>query len=153
MVLFAKGDDHYSQGQRPWMDAKRAVFANGDNQPVGVPVVVHPSACRLLFTDQRDKMRPIEYGLWPNMLGGGHIPGAKPLAMLNVALGQKTSEGFAYLGTALDMAFGHGFVRQRRHSISISPKRIVHQMRCHSDSGIRGIRLETISFGGALLEI
>ena len=106
MGLFAKGDDHYSQGQRPCMDAQRAVFANGDNQPVGVPVVVHPSACRLLFTDQRDKMRPIEYGLWPNMLGGGHIPGAKPLAMLNVALGQKTSGGYALPGIALDIALG-----------------------------------------------
>jgi hypothetical protein len=38
---------------------------------------------------------------------GGHIPGAMPLAMLNVALGQKTSEGFALPGTALNMAFGH----------------------------------------------
>jgi hypothetical protein len=93
------------------MDAQRAVFANGDDQPVGIPVVVHPSACRLSFDDQRDSKRTIEYGLWPNILGGGRIPGAMPLAMLNVALGQKTSEGYALLGTALNMAFGHGFVR------------------------------------------
>jgi hypothetical protein len=32
MVLFANGDGHYSQGQRPWMSAQRPVFANGDNQ-------------------------------------------------------------------------------------------------------------------------
>ncbi len=87
------------------------------------------------------------------MLGGGRTPGAMPLAMLNMALGQKTSEGYALLGTALNMAFGHGFVRRGRHSISISPKRIAHQMRSHTDSGIRDIRLETISFGGALLAI
>jgi hypothetical protein len=57
MGLFAKGDGHYSQGQRPWRNAQRAVFANGDNQPVGMPVVVHTSACRLFFNDQRDSMR------------------------------------------------------------------------------------------------
>jgi hypothetical protein len=101
MGLFAEGDVHYSQGQRPWMDAQRAVFAKGDIQPVGVPVVVHPSACRLSFDDQRDSKRSIEYGLWPNMLGGGHIPGAMPLAMVNMALGQKTSEGFAFPGNSL----------------------------------------------------
>jgi hypothetical protein len=82
-------------------DAQRAIFANGDDQTVGVSVVVHPSACQLFFNDQRDSKRSIEYGLWPNMLGGGRIPGAMPLAMLNVALGQKTSEGFALPGTAL----------------------------------------------------
>ena len=98
MGLFAKGDGHYSQGQRPWLDAQRAVFAKGDGQTVGVSVVIHPSACQLFFDDQRDTMRLIEYGLWPNALGGGRIPGAMPLAML-------------------DMASGHGFVRQRRCSL------------------------------------
>jgi hypothetical protein len=50
MGLFAKGDVHYSQGQRPWMDAQRAVFANGDIQPVGGPVVVHTPARQLFST-------------------------------------------------------------------------------------------------------
>ena len=40
-------------------------------------------------------MRSIKYGLWPNMLGGGRIPGATPLAMMYMALGLKSSEGFA----------------------------------------------------------
>jgi hypothetical protein len=40
MGLFANGDGYYSQGQRPWTYARRAVFANGDNQTVGVPVIV-----------------------------------------------------------------------------------------------------------------
>jgi hypothetical protein len=39
----------------------------------------------------------IEYGLWPNRLGVVQIPGAMPLAILNMAL-------------------GHGFVCQRRYS-------------------------------------
>jgi hypothetical protein len=78
MGLFAKGDDHYSQGQRPCMDAQRAVFANGDDQPVGVSVVVHTSAGQLFFNDQRDSMRSIEYGLWPNMLGGDKFQGRCP---------------------------------------------------------------------------
>ena len=40
MGLFAKGDGHYSQGQRPWMNAQRAVFANGDYQPDNASVFV-----------------------------------------------------------------------------------------------------------------
>jgi hypothetical protein len=40
MGLFANGDEQYSQGQRPWVDAQRAVFANGDNQPVNTTVIV-----------------------------------------------------------------------------------------------------------------
>ena len=40
MGLFAKGDEQYNQGQRPWLDAYRAVFANGDNQPVNTTVIV-----------------------------------------------------------------------------------------------------------------
>jgi hypothetical protein len=40
MVLFAKGDGQYNQGQRPWLDAQRAVFANGDNQSVNTTVIV-----------------------------------------------------------------------------------------------------------------
>jgi hypothetical protein len=46
MDLFANGDNHYSQGQRPWMHRRRAVFANGDNQTVGVPVVVRSLSVR-----------------------------------------------------------------------------------------------------------
>jgi hypothetical protein len=40
MGLFADGDGQYSQGQRPWLDAQPAVFANGDNQPVNTTVIV-----------------------------------------------------------------------------------------------------------------
>jgi hypothetical protein len=40
MGLFAKGDGHYSQGQRPWANAQPAVFANGDNQPDNASVIV-----------------------------------------------------------------------------------------------------------------
>jgi hypothetical protein len=39
MGLFAKGDEQYNQGQLPWLDAQRAVFANGDNQPVNTTVI------------------------------------------------------------------------------------------------------------------
>ena len=54
---------------------------------------------------------------WPNMVVVVQIPRAMPLAMLYMALGQKTLGCFALPGTALYMAFGHGFVRQRRWSI------------------------------------
>jgi hypothetical protein len=40
MGLFAKGDGHYSQGQRPWMNAQPAVFANGDIQLENASVIV-----------------------------------------------------------------------------------------------------------------
>ena len=46
-------------------------------------------------------MRLIEYGLWPNVFLGGRIPGAMPLAMLDMAFGQKSSEGFALPGLRL----------------------------------------------------
>ena len=69
------------------------------------------------LTNQRDNIHSIEHGLWPNMLVVVRIPGAMPLAMLYMALGQKTFGCFALPGTALLMAFGHGFVRQRRWSL------------------------------------
>ena len=78
---------------------QRAEFANGDNQSVGESVIVRPSMCRLSYTDQRDNMRSIEYGPWPNVFNVGHIPGAMPLAMLRMAVGQKSrGKGFALLG-------------------------------------------------------
>jgi hypothetical protein len=40
MGLFAEGDGHYSQGQCPWMNAHRTVFANGDSQRVKALVIV-----------------------------------------------------------------------------------------------------------------
>jgi hypothetical protein len=43
MGLFAKGDGHYSQGQRPWMNTHPAVFANGDIQPGNASVFVRSS--------------------------------------------------------------------------------------------------------------
>ena len=54
---------------------------------------------------------------WPNMVVAVQIPGAMPLAMLYMALGQKTLGCFALLGIVLYMAFGHGFFRQRRWSL------------------------------------
>jgi hypothetical protein len=46
MGLFANGDGHYNQGQRPWSDAQRAVFADGDNQPVNYFLVQASSSSR-----------------------------------------------------------------------------------------------------------
>ena len=43
---------------------------------------------------------------WSNRLVVVQIPGAMPLAMLHMALGQKTYGCFAIPGTALNMAFG-----------------------------------------------
>jgi hypothetical protein len=40
MGLFAKGDGQDSQGQRPWRNAQRTVFANGDSQPINALVIL-----------------------------------------------------------------------------------------------------------------
>ena len=62
MGLFANGDEQYNQGQRPWVDAQRAVFANGDNQPVNTTVIII-RACRAIHV-MRTLSFAAEYYQW-----------------------------------------------------------------------------------------
>ncbi len=56
----------------------------------------------------------IEYGLWPNMIGRGHIQGRRPGYVENGPWPKILVKGLSPFGATLYTAVGRGFVRQRR---------------------------------------